>query len=452
MNTLEHFIAHAATRYEDLPPAAIAAAKQAIEDSLACAIIGSRADGAQELWAAQNAAPQTGTACVWGRGVRAHPLAAAMQNGHQLHALEFACVHERATVHAMSSILPAVMAYADRDGAVSGKELIAAVAVGLDIAALLGMAAKQGSRFFRPSVCGGLGSAAALATVARLRENETAALLSLTYSQLCGTMQAHAEASVALGLQIGFAARNALAAFDMARAGLSGPRDIFEGPYGYFTLFEPGGEVAPLLPRLGKTWAIAETSYKPFPCGRVSHGAIDALTRLRAMLGFTAADVGEIALKLPPYAHRLGGRPLARDMSGPYARLCIRYLVACLMVRGAIDLSSYTEEALRSPAIHAFADRVTLVIDEGADINALAPQHLTLRLNDGTVIEEPIPVLLGHPLNPMSRAQHEAKLALACENAAVPFSATQREHIAQLCATLETLDDVRVLSEAAACF
>lgn len=451
MKTLEAFVAHARyTRFNHLSREAVAAAKQAIEDSFACAIIGSRADGAEELRRAQNASPQSGTACVWGRAMRAHPLVAAMQNGHQLHALEYASVHERATVHAMSAILPAVMASADRDGGIDGKELITAVAVGLDIAALLGMAAKQGSRFFRPSVCGGLGAAAALASVAASDETEAVALLSLAYSQLCGTMQAHAEASVALGLQIGFAARNALAAFDLARAGLTGPRDVFDGPYGYFTLFEPGGDARPLLDRLGKEWAIAETSYKPFPCGRVSHGAIDALMRLRARRGFSAADVKKITLRVPPYAHRLGGRPLKADMNGPYARLCIRYLIACLLVHGEIGLGSYAKEALESPAIHAFAERVELCVDEAADINALSPQHLTLHLTEESVIEEPIPVLLGHPNNPMSRAEHAAKLELACANAAVFFSNQQRERIAALCAKLENLDDVRLLSAAAA--
>ena len=375
-----------------------------------------------------------------------------MQNGHQLHALEFASVHERATVHAMSSILPAVMAVADREGGISGKALISAVSVGLDIAAILGMAAKRGSRFFRPSVCGGLGSAAALATAFALDPARTRALFGLTYSQLCGTMQAHAEASVALGLQIGFAARNAVAAFDMAAAGLTGPLDIFEGPFGYFTLFEPEGDAAPWLARLGEEWAIAETSYKPYPCGRVSHGAIDALMRLHAAYGFSAADVERITLRLPPYAERLGGRPLTSEMTGPYARLCIRYLLACLLIEGAIDLASYAPAALAAPAIHALAHRIVLVVDDTAVINALAPQHLTLRLKDGGIFVEPIPVLLGHPNNPMSAAQHEAKLALACENAAVPFTDAQRRRIADLCAQLETVEDVRTLSEAAAGF
>jgi 2-methylcitrate dehydratase PrpD len=453
MNTLDAFVAHARhTRFDHLSPAAVAAAKQAIEDSLACAIIGSRADGAEELWRAQNASPQSGTACVWGRATRAHPSVAAMQNGHQLHALEYASVHERATVHAMSAILPAVMASADRDGGVDGKRLITAVAVGLDVAALLGMAAKQGSRFFRPSVCGSLGAVAALANAWDPHVGVVEEMFGLAYSQLCGTMQAHAEASVALGLQIGFATRNALAAFEMARAGLTAPRDIFEGPYGYFTLFEPGGDAGPLLDRLCKEWAIAETSYKPFPCGRVSHGAIDALMRLRARHGFSATDLQRVVLHLPPYAFRLGGRPLKADMNGPYARLCIRYLMACLLEQGEIGLGSYAKEALQSPAIHALAARVELVVDEKADINALSPQHLALRLRDGTAIEEPIPVLLGHPNNPMSRAQHAAKLALACENAAVPFSDAQRERISNLCENLENLDDVRALSAAAAGF
>ena len=53
-------------------------------------------------------------------------------------------MHEKAVLHPMATLFPAAMAYAERKGGVSGRELIVAVAVGIDLAASLGVAAREG--------------------------------------------------------------------------------------------------------------------------------------------------------------------------------------------------------------------------------------------------------------------------------------------------------------------
>jgi len=157
------------------------------------------------------------------------------------------------------------MAHADRFGRVTGKDIITAINIGNDVAALLGLAATQGARFFRPGVCGAMGAGAALAKLAGFDRPTTSEFFGLLYSQLSGTMQAHTEASMALGLQIAFSVRNALTALDMARMYLTGPTDVFDGPYGYFKLFEVDGDATPHLDALGNVWRTAEISFKPFP-------------------------------------------------------------------------------------------------------------------------------------------------------------------------------------------
>ena len=148
-----------------------------------------------------------------------------------------ACTKAR-VVHAMATLLPAVLAVAERDGGVSGRDLIAAVVAGIDIAANLGLASTAGFRFFRPATAGGFGAVAGLAVIAGLDAERTADAFGLQYGQTSGTMQPHAEGNALLPMQIGFNAQSAVRSVDLARAGVSGPRDIFEGRYGYFPLFE----------------------------------------------------------------------------------------------------------------------------------------------------------------------------------------------------------------------
>jgi 2-methylcitrate dehydratase PrpD len=81
-------------------------------------------------------------------------------NAYQIHCQEFDCLHEGAVLHAMATLLPVLLAEAQLRGDVSGKAFLAAVAAGVDVACTIGLASKQGLRFFRPATSGGFGAVA----------------------------------------------------------------------------------------------------------------------------------------------------------------------------------------------------------------------------------------------------------------------------------------------------
>ena len=159
---------------------------------------------------------------------------AALCNGYHIHNSEYDCVHEAAVVHPMAVLLSAAMAHAERARGVSGRDLLCAIALGVDVGVGIGLGSKAPLRFFRPATAGAF---AATAAIGRLMDFDAKTLthaFGIVYGQLCGTMQAHAEGSPLLAMQIGFNARNAVAACDMAASGLLGPQDILEGPFGFY--------------------------------------------------------------------------------------------------------------------------------------------------------------------------------------------------------------------------
>ena len=224
---------------------------------------------------------QGAEATVWASGERLPLASAVMLNAYQVFNQEFDAIHDRAVVHAFACIAPAALGYAEREGGVDGRRLITAVAAGLDFAIHVALAQRAPMRFFRPAMCGGLGATATLCKLAGLDEAATRDALGLAYSHLSGTMQAHIEGSPAVGLQVGLNARAAVTAFELARAGFPGPRDILEGPFGYFALYDAGqarwDEVAG---DVGRVFQIARMSHKPYPTGRATHSGIGAALRL----------------------------------------------------------------------------------------------------------------------------------------------------------------------------
>ena len=190
MTAAARFAAHALdTQFTDLPAAVIERAKVFVLDSLGVGIAGSSVEGGAGLLRIASGWGDP-LVPVWGRAVRLSAPAAAFINAWQMHNQEFDCLHEGAVVHAMATVLPVALAAAELRGGVSGAELIAAIAVGVDIAAGLGLASQAGFRFFRPGTAGGFGAVAAAARVLGLDKRSLAGAFAWQLAQASGTMQA----------------------------------------------------------------------------------------------------------------------------------------------------------------------------------------------------------------------------------------------------------------------
>jgi 2-methylcitrate dehydratase PrpD len=384
---------------------------------------------------------------VWGRCARLAAPAAAFMNAWQMHNQEFDCLHEGAVVHAMASVLPAALAAAEMRGGISGAELIAAVAVGADIAAGLGLASRAGFRFFRPATAGGFGAVAAAGRVLGLDPKTLAAAFAWQLAQVSGTMQAHAEGSPILPVQVAFNARAALQSCELARLDFAPAREVFEGPFGYLALFEGSHELAPILDSLGAEWRIAAFSHKPFPAGRATHGGIEGVMALQAQHGFTADDVSRVEIIAPPLIVRLVGRSWRPDAGASYARLCMGYAVAKVLRFGALDLSHFRGDALRDPATQALAARVETRADDNPDPNALAPQAVVVHLKDGAELRWRCETMLAHPARPLTPAQHLAKFRRCWTFAAETLAEEAGERLVEAAERLEDIPDVRLLTQ-----
>ena len=396
----------------EVPEAALAAAKVFVADSLGVGIAGAAAPWRPEVLNMAAASGGGGEASVWGSGGRLPLATAAMVNAYQMHGLEFDCVHEGAVVHAVSAVLPCLLGWTERDGGVSGEKLLRAVIAGVDVAVSLGLSSRAPMRFFRPANCSGFGAVAGLALLARLDEGQTRDALGIYYGQCAGTMQAHQEASPQLAMQMGFAARSAVTAIELARRGMPGPRAPISGEFGYFALFDGAADPAP-FDELGRTWRVCELSHKPFPSGRATHGGIDGLQQLIAAHGIAAPSVRAGRFLVPPLTERLVGRPPRDGMTVAYARLCLPYCGAVCLRRGMVGLDDFTPAALADPATLALAGHLTVIADANPDPNALHPVRVELDLTSGRTLACDVTQVLGSPARPLSPEAARAKFA-AC--------------------------------------
>lgn len=354
---------------------------------------------------------------IWNTGRRAAPPTAALLNGYQCHALEYDCVYEPGVILPAAPILSALLAHAGvlaaQGRAPSGSQLLTAFVVGVEVSCTMGAACRSAMRFFRPSTTGVFSALAAIASLSPLPRDALRNAFGIAYSQMCGPMQAHEEGSMMLAMQMGFAARNALQAYDMASVGITGPAQVIDGRFGFFNIFEQGGDMPAALAAMCAPWKITQLSHKPFPSGRVTHGAIHGLRLLQAELGLArdtvGAEVMQITFGMPPLGVRLVGRPMISNPPPNYARLCTSFVSASELLYGGVDPRSFAPERLADPAIESLARKITVVEVPNDDPNAFYPQSLRLQLADGRTIERDIPHAWGHPLSPLTPTERDDK-------------------------------------------
>jgi 2-methylcitrate dehydratase PrpD len=442
----ERFARHVLhTRFEQLPADAILHAKTFILDTLGVGVSGSTADGARALLDAAKGWGGGNEAQVWGRRDRVPAPTAALLNGFQIHCQEFDCVHERAVLHPLAALLPAAMAYAEREGGVSGRELLVAVATGVDVSTTLGMASRERLRFFRPATAGGFGALAAVGRLSGMGAHQLACAFGIQYAQTSGTMQPHVEGNVALPMQVGFNARAAVQSADLANQGVIGPIDSIEGPFGFLPMFEGTWDLAPGLERLGQDWQISAVSHKPFPSGRAGHGGIEGLMRLCAEPWFDPAKVRSVSVVGPPLIVRLCARPDLPEPTGNYARLCMAFIGAKVLQHGAITLSHYRGAELTDRKTHELARLFSMEMDANPDENALTPHDVIVRMEDGAEHRWRCEAMLASPQRRLTRDQHLTKFRDCMSYAADPLTADKVDALIDMVDRLERLDDVRKL-------
>lgn len=430
-----------ATGYEQLPPLVVDRSRAAIIDTTAAILAGVREPVTRittEMVAEDGCRP---VAAQLGTGFRTSPDNAALLNGVSGHALDYDDVSASVEGHPSVVVMPAALAAAEVAGA-SGRELVGAYAVGVEVMAKLALA--LGQRHYRAgwhatSTLGTLGAAVAAGRLLGLDAAQMAAALGIAVSEASGSRQNFG--TMVKPFHAGHAAGCGVRAARLARAGMTASAEALEGRLGYLALFSGGGE--PASPAgLGAPWDLEVTglSVKKYPCCFAIHRAADGLLAARAR-GLAPEQVEEISVTVPP-----GGlEPLIyeRATTGLEGKFCMGYALAAALVDGRLALETFTDQMVGRPQVQRLAERV-----RAQESPALEAQHnpieeayveVEVRLRDGSQVAERVEQPLGSPSRPLGAEDLRAKYR---DCAATVLEPEQVESSLRALERLQTLDSV----------
>lgn len=380
--------------------------KRFIFDAIAVMMAGSQAKGCAEIAAyavSWKGEPSAGLVT----GARAPAPYAAMANSMMAHAVEFDDTYEPGDVHGYAVVLPAVLAAAEFEAGrkVRGIDLIAAVAIGIDVAYRLGEAIKTYRGWQPTSTCGNLGGALAAARIAACTKEQVHHSVGIAYALVAGNFQALVDAGLTKRLQPGFAARAAVESVLLAKAGITGAKNVLEGTFGFYKLYEANEYDSAILTNgIGEIFLGERASMKPYPCCRSCHAAIDAALMMLQDSKFPSGDrvdqIARLEVEIPSEVYDLVGRPFAvSDSPEVSAQFSVAYALACAFIRRTVGLSEFSADVIRAPALGDLARRIVV---KTIDSDRYGAVTVRADLKSGEHFEQRVKVMKGEPGNPLN--------------------------------------------------
>ncbi len=440
---------------DNLTPPVIAATKANVFDTLACAVAGSGASGvaeAREL-AVEWAGARQATILTFGNKVPAHH--AAWVNGAMAHARDYDDTHDAVILHGGVSVVPAALAAAELRLGARGGDFIAGVAAGLETICRLGIATRIGiieSGFSFTPLFGHFAATVAAGRVLGLAVSEMVNAIGIVYSQVAGNHQVSRDGALTKRMQPGFAAQAALVSAQLAQRGVSGAQATFEGVDGFVRVYlRDRFDREALRKGLGERYEFTELSYKPYPCCRFNHTAIDAALALRASAGVSAKRVRRIRVGVNRHAYEVAATPVEVRKAPDtivQAQFSIPFTVATALIDGRVDLGHFTEASIHREDILSLAQRVDVSVDDDIEREwgrNVSPAELHIELDTGSTHSLRVDWPLGHPRRPMSATNFDAKAIDCFRASAVRLSEDAPRQLRTLVDTLESIDDVRTL-------
>lgn len=417
--------------YSALSAEAIHETKKRLVDAAACAIGGYASEPAEI--ARKVAANVSGTpaARIFNTGKTTSIDMAAFTNAAMVRYLDFNDTYISIGSGHPSDMIPAMMAVADAHR-LSGKELLLGIATGYEV--FTAMADQVGLRdkgwdqgFFL-----GMSTAAGVAKMLKLNLEQTANAIAITVTANVPTRQSRAgELAMWKGVATAAAARSAVQAALLAKAGMTGPTAAFEGKDGIwdkvtgkFVLNELGGTHK----SEGRPFGIERTNLKFFPSEYHSQAPMWIALKLREQVKIADIDTVNVQTYFTAWSE-IGSEPEKWDpKTRETADHSLPYLLSLGFIDGGINLKSFTPERIADPAMKALMKRIK--ISENKDFTAQFPDKLVTQIEvvarDGRRLTETAQYPKGHRKNPMTDEDVNNKFAMVCEGV---MQAAQRDSL-----------------------
>ena len=428
-------------KFEDLPDEVVTRAKHVVMDAVACMLAGRTTRKMFGTTLDFMVAPTSGTVTPVGCDLKTTAVMAAFLNAAHAQTHDFNDGLNNSGMmggayHPGRTVVSAALAVGQEIHA-SGKDVLLAVVLGIEAAARMRnnkMASYVADSYSAAVTAGklyGLSADQLYSAVARAAYFSPSSSTKSSPSLVKAT-EFECRSQTTNVLSYGYIVRNSLEAVLLAKHGFKA--NDLDDNNALSTRFATCG--------LGTTYECMNMYFKPWPCCRKTHGAIDAALSLRNEYGVKAEEITAVRI----YQQVTGmyvNQPFNAEHDMNYGgQFSLQYVVSCAFLDGSVELRHFRRPDRKAPAeIVKFSKKITVRPDNGLDgHNAIAPNHsiLEVDLTDGRRVSMYCPYPLGSEPNGLTEKQRIAKLRTCAEE----LTETEKD---ALVAWILTLDDLEAL-------
>lgn len=395
---------------------------------------------------------------IFGTNFKMPAASAALVNGTLAHSLDFDDTHLPSVLHPSASVIPATIAQAQAVNA-SGKEVITAAALGLEICVRVGMGGylkEEGNIFFNKgwhatSICGAIAAAGLASKLLKLDKKGICDAMSIAASMSSGIIEANRSGGSVKRLHCGWAAHSGIIAASLAKGGFTGPPTVFEGRFGFYNAFLDGQyDKNVITADLGKKWLTEDIFYKPYPANHYTHAGIDAALALKKEYNIDIDDIDDIKLYCPEDVLRTIAEPREDKInpeSGYHAKFSGPFTIATALLGGGglgVSFDDFTDEKAADKNILNLAAKVQTFSDKECDeiFPYQFPAKLHITMLDGKKYMKNILVNRGGPSNPLSNDELRFKFKI---NATKYLNEQEADNLATAIMTLDNEPNIDAL-------
>lgn len=413
-------------------------------DFLGVAVAGTADDAARVRALTDAVARPDGPATIVGTGAKAAAADAASVNAFSAHLMEFDDSTLNPVGHPSVTVLPAVLAVAEQVQA-SGRDLLTAYAVGLEVHARLGQAMpspwSSSDPFLPIGTIGTIGAAVAAGRLLGLDAARMAHAIGLA-AQSAGQLGI-GNGSHAKPLAPANAAASAVRAAQLAAAGFTGPAAAIERPGGFADVFlrADSGRLAEALTRLGGQTHLSQVgvAVKRYPSCYGCHFSVDGLRQVMAAHAVVGPRVRGLRLTYPADAAFLDD-PTPDTVER--ARFSMQFGLAVTLLDGFPQPRHFTAEFVAGSRARAALARVSAAVRvDDVPPPARWRHEVAVETVDGDTFVGSVARPHGHPKDPLDPREIVEKFAANVAYAGLDGA----QRLADAVGALDRLDDVRAL-------
>ena len=393
-------------RLQDAPDEVVERMKALVLDLLRVCTVGARLPWSKAARKLQLELGGKGESSILLSGDRLDAARAAFVNGAYAHACDLDDTHVGSMHHPGASVLPAVLAMAEREDA-DGRTLLEAAIVGYEASLRIGLATQPAMfqrGFMATPTCGTLGAALAVGKLLQFNAQDLAGALGAASSYAGGLAQFYHSGSFIKRINGGRGAESGVMAALLTREGIWGPRDILEGESGFFRAFAERFDPNQVTGDLGREFRLMEVSTKIHAGAGRLQASVDAGLALGHDHALAPEQIVDVEVGIPQVIQgkltQLDPPDLqAAQLSVPFSLAMALALGRTRGAQAAIRRPDY-EAALDAVAVCALAMRVRCVVDaeiEAGTNTEEVPSRVTIKLADGRKLEARVAHPRGSP-------------------------------------------------------